>query len=295
MHALTPAPASPCQPCPAVHASFCSSACVSSACLKPLPALPLHRQGSPEAPRCGFSRKVVDALQQCGAQFGSFDILSDEAVRQGLKVRTGMGGQGQTSYWWLQGRRAAQCVCMACCCAAGAVRFSADVQLPAQPFLCATNHLPLQEYSQWPTYPQLYVNGELLGGCDIVLEMQASVQEGNRPADLPAATHAADAGKQALYCACQLAGAAGSDLALPPWIQQPASMDPAAPSSIPVVANLCLTGVWRFEGGAGQGAGGGAQPAGAAEAAGQPAAGHAVHEGGLALAWGNCWHTCIQR
>ncbi len=33
----------------------------------------------------------------------------------------------------------------------------------------------VQEYSQWPTYPQLYVNGELLGGCDIVLEMQASV------------------------------------------------------------------------------------------------------------------------
>ena len=23
----------------------------------------------------------------------------------------------------------------------------------------------LKEYSNWPTYPQLYVNGELLGGC----------------------------------------------------------------------------------------------------------------------------------
>jgi hypothetical protein len=43
-------------------------------------------QGTPDAPRCGFSRKVVDALQQCAADFGSFDILSDEAVRQGLKV-----------------------------------------------------------------------------------------------------------------------------------------------------------------------------------------------------------------
>lgn len=29
----------------------------------------------------------------------------------------------------------------------------------------------LQEYSNWPTYPQLYVKGELLGGCDIVMEM----------------------------------------------------------------------------------------------------------------------------
>jgi monothiol glutaredoxin len=29
----------------------------------------------------------------------------------------------------------------------------------------------LKGYSNWPTYPQLYVNGELLGGCDIVLDM----------------------------------------------------------------------------------------------------------------------------
>ena len=64
-------------------------------------------------PQCGFSRKVVEALQNAGASdFGHFDILTDEAIRQGLK-----------------------------------------------------------EYSQWPTYPQVYVNGELLGGCDIVLEM----------------------------------------------------------------------------------------------------------------------------
>ena len=29
----------------------------------------------------------------------------------------------------------------------------------------------LKQYSNWPTYPQLYVKGELLGGCDIVLDM----------------------------------------------------------------------------------------------------------------------------
>lgn len=68
--------------------------------------------GSPEAPQCGFSRKVVEALQNISQPFGSFDILTDNDVRQGLK-----------------------------------------------------------EYSQWPTYPQLYVNGELVGGCDIVLEI----------------------------------------------------------------------------------------------------------------------------
>lgn len=73
----------------------------------------LFIKGTPEAPRCGFSRKVVDALKSDGISFGTFDILSDERVRQGLKL-----------------------------------------------------------YSQWPTYPQVYVQGELLGGCDIVLEMK---------------------------------------------------------------------------------------------------------------------------
>jgi monothiol glutaredoxin len=29
----------------------------------------------------------------------------------------------------------------------------------------------IKEYSSWPTIPQLYVAGELIGGCDIVTEM----------------------------------------------------------------------------------------------------------------------------
>ena len=29
----------------------------------------------------------------------------------------------------------------------------------------------LPQYADWPTFPQLYVNGELVGGCDIVTEM----------------------------------------------------------------------------------------------------------------------------
>ena len=32
--------------------------------------------------------------------------------------------------------------------------------------------LLVQGFTQWPTYPQLLVNGELLGGCDIIMEMQ---------------------------------------------------------------------------------------------------------------------------
>ena len=32
----------------------------------------------------------------------------------------------------------------------------------------------LKRHSNWPTYPQLYVKGELIGGCDIALEMYRS-------------------------------------------------------------------------------------------------------------------------
>ena len=32
----------------------------------------------------------------------------------------------------------------------------------------------LKVYSSWPTFPQLYVGGELVGGCDIVMEMYES-------------------------------------------------------------------------------------------------------------------------
>ena len=73
----------------------------------------LFMKGTPDAPRCGFSRKVVEWLGHVGVEgYGTFDILSDEEVRQGLK-----------------------------------------------------------EYSNWPTYPQLYVDGELVGGCDIIEEL----------------------------------------------------------------------------------------------------------------------------
>ncbi len=29
----------------------------------------------------------------------------------------------------------------------------------------------MKDFSQWPTFPQLYVKGEFVGGCDIVEEM----------------------------------------------------------------------------------------------------------------------------
>ena len=72
----------------------------------------LFMKGTPEAPRCGFSRRVSALLTESGRAYGTFDILGDEEVRQGLK-----------------------------------------------------------ELSDWPTYPQLYVDGELVGGCDIVEQL----------------------------------------------------------------------------------------------------------------------------
>lgn len=69
-------------------------------------------KGTPQEPRCGFSRTIVQLLKDQGLEFDYFDILTDDQVRAGLKI-----------------------------------------------------------LSDWPTYPQLYANGELVGGLDIVQEM----------------------------------------------------------------------------------------------------------------------------
>jgi monothiol glutaredoxin len=29
----------------------------------------------------------------------------------------------------------------------------------------------MKEYSSWPTFPQVYIDGEFIGGCDIVMEL----------------------------------------------------------------------------------------------------------------------------
>ncbi|KAG7090190.1 hypothetical protein E1B28_011794 [Marasmius oreades] len=72
----------------------------------------LFMKGNPEVPRCGFSRRMTVLLKDRGIEFTHFDILSDEDVRQGLKV-----------------------------------------------------------VNNWPTFPQLIIKGEFVGGLDIVQEM----------------------------------------------------------------------------------------------------------------------------
>ncbi|MGC4063175.1 MAG: Grx4 family monothiol glutaredoxin [Polyangiaceae bacterium] len=34
----------------------------------------------------------------------------------------------------------------------------------------------LKEYSNWPTFPQLFVEGKLVGGCDIVTDLDSTGQ-----------------------------------------------------------------------------------------------------------------------
>lgn len=55
------------------------------------------------------------------------------------------------------------------CLASCGERF-AYVDVLANPEIRAT----LPRYSDWPTFPQLYVDGELVGGCDIITEMYES-------------------------------------------------------------------------------------------------------------------------
>ena len=75
--------------------------------------LMLFIKGTPEAPRCGFTRELIQLLNKANiTDYKTFDILQDEEVRQNLK-----------------------------------------------------------EYSSWQTYPQIYVNGQLIGGLDILKQL----------------------------------------------------------------------------------------------------------------------------
>ena len=75
----------------------------------------LFMKGNKHFPQCGFSAQVVSILGELGAKFSTVNVLSDPAIRDGIK-----------------------------------------------------------EFSNWPTIPQLYVNGEFVGGCDIVKDLHGS-------------------------------------------------------------------------------------------------------------------------
>ena len=45
----------------------------------------LFMKGTPESPQCGFSSKVTEILRSWKVPFQSFDVLSAESIRQGLR------------------------------------------------------------------------------------------------------------------------------------------------------------------------------------------------------------------
>ncbi|GAX14099.1 hypothetical protein FisN_8Hh064 [Fistulifera solaris] len=180
----------------------------------------LFIKGTPEAPKCGFSRQAMELLQDEHIPFGSFDILSDEVVRQELKTYSDwptypqlyvrgelMGGLdimkelkqeegglrqqlqlASTTAPSLQERLAALVkrhrvmLFMKGLPSAPRCGFSRQiVQLLDEEHISYDSFDILQDdqvreglkkFSDWPTYPQLYVDGELVGGLDIVTELK---------------------------------------------------------------------------------------------------------------------------
>lgn len=55
--------------------------------IKSKPAF-IFMKGSPNMPMCGFSARAVAVLQEAKADFGSFNILEDPYIWEGLKSYT---------------------------------------------------------------------------------------------------------------------------------------------------------------------------------------------------------------
>jgi monothiol glutaredoxin len=45
----------------------------------------LFMKGTKNFPQCGFSSRAVEILKKCGAEFKDVNVLSDPAIRQGIK------------------------------------------------------------------------------------------------------------------------------------------------------------------------------------------------------------------
>ena len=50
-----------------------------------------------------------------------------------------------------------------------------DVQFKSYDVLSDNDlRIGVKDFSKWPTYPQVFFKGELIGGCDILLQMHQS-------------------------------------------------------------------------------------------------------------------------
>lgn len=96
----------------------------------------------------------------------------------------------------------------------------------------------IKTFSSWPTIPQLYVNGEFLGGCDIITEMAASGElfpalGVEPPPEIQPTIHLSEDAQEALLQAVQNSGGEGQLLRIgidPAWqpslsMSEPGPMD----------------------------------------------------------------------
>ncbi|KYO43925.1 glutaredoxin-3 [Alligator mississippiensis] len=161
----------------------------------------LFMKGSPQEPRCGFSRQMVEILNNHNVLFSSFDIFSDEEVRQGLKTYSSwptypqlyvagdlIGGLDIVKSHKLEDRlkglinKAPVMLFMKgnkqvakCGFSKQIIEILNGTGVDFETFDILEDEevrQGLKTYSKWPTYPQLYVKGELVGGLDIVKELK---------------------------------------------------------------------------------------------------------------------------
>jgi len=174
-------------------------------------------KGSPQAPRCKFTRALMELFSTLEVEFSYFDILSDKDVREGLKT---FGEWPTYPQVWLDGELCGGLDILKemhengelittlpvkqslntrlknlisshkvmlfmkgdptepkCGFSKITVGILAEYSVDYKTFDILTDNevrQGLKEYSEWPTYPQLYVDGELLGGLDIIREMHES-------------------------------------------------------------------------------------------------------------------------
>jgi len=175
----------------------------------------LFMKGSPQEPRCGFSRTIVQIFKEHNIQYSSFDILSDEDVRQGLKTFSNwptypqvyvngdlVGGLDIVKELAESGELENTCpktvtlehrlkslinrdpvmLFMKGNKEAAKCGFSRQILeilngtgVDYNTFDILSDEevrQGLKAYSNWPTYPQVYVKGELIGGLDIIKELK---------------------------------------------------------------------------------------------------------------------------
>ena len=64
-------------------------------------------KGTKLMPQCGFSNNVVQILNSLGVEFGTFDVLSDFAIREGIKEYSDWPNNSSSLFkrrisWWIR-------------------------------------------------------------------------------------------------------------------------------------------------------------------------------------------------